>query len=94
MIRYYREYGYDIWGNKKDGYQVNDCYRRGIVEIDDQKDLIKELRKQGLIKKGVRTKSVRIDGEHGHAFYITDNRNGMPAFELRHEEVIDIVTPW
>lgn len=84
MIRRYREYGYDVWGNNKDGYEVNDVFKRDIVEIDDQKDLIKEMRKQGLIKKGVRSKSIGIDGEPGYTFYITDNRNGCPAFELRY----------
>lgn len=25
---------YDVWGNEKDGYEVNDVYRRGEVELE------------------------------------------------------------
>lgn len=81
----YRVYNYDVWGNKLDGFEVNDVYRGDLVTIDESKDLVSELRKAGLIKKGIHAKSVGIEGETGCTWYVTDNRNGRPAFELRFE---------
>jgi len=81
----YREIGYDVWGNDNDGYHVNDTYKLGLVELDPDKDLVKEMRKAGLLRKYVRSSRVRIDGEPGHTWYITDNKTGRPEFELRLE---------
>ena len=81
----YREIGYDVWGNDKDGYEVNDVYKRGLVEIDPDKDLVKEMRKAGLLRKGVRSSRVQIEGESDYTLYVTDARNGRPEFELRLE---------
>jgi len=85
MKRQYREYTYDVWGNRRDGYHVNDVYRGRNVTIDDDRDLIKELRKVGLLRKGVRSYRIGIDGEPGYSFYISDLKTGRPEFELRCE---------
>jgi len=82
----YRVYSYDVWGNERDGYDVNDVYRGDTVEINPDKDIVSELRKAGLIKKGIRSKSIGNDGEPGYTWYVTDNRNGRPEFELRFED--------
>jgi hypothetical protein len=85
MKRQYREYTYDVWGNHREGYHVNDVYRGGVVTIDDEKDLIKEFRKVGLLRKGVQSYRVGIEGEPGATWYVTDLKTGRPAFELRCE---------
>jgi hypothetical protein len=37
MIRFqYRTY--DVWGNTDDGWEVNDVFNEGIVELDDDSD--------------------------------------------------------
>jgi hypothetical protein len=66
-------------------HEVNDVFSRGLVTIDDEKDLIKEFRKVGLLKKGVQSYRVGIDGEPGYTLYVTDNKTGRPEFELRCE---------
>jgi hypothetical protein len=85
MKRQYRECSYDVWGNEKDGYEVNDVFPGRLVTIDDEKDLVKEFRKVGLLKKGVRSSRVQIDGESDYTLYVTDNKTGRPEFELRCE---------
>jgi hypothetical protein len=83
----YRLYTYDVWGNEKDGYEVNDCFKTSeVYEIDNDlsdKDLIKSLKTQGLIKKGIHAKSITIDGEPDYTFYF--EYKGRPEFELRLE---------
>lgn len=81
----YREIGYDVWGNDNDGYHVNDTYKLGLVELDPDKDLVKEMRKAGLLRKYVRSSRVWIDGSPDHTIYVSDARNGRPEFELRLE---------
>jgi len=88
MKRQYRECSYDVWGNRKDGYEVNDVFPGRLVTIDDEKDLIKEFRRVGLLKKGVQSYRVGIDGEPGYTLYVTDNKTGRPEFELRCESEV------
>ena len=43
---------YDIWGNAKDGYEVNDSRRAGEIELDSKlrdEDILKALFDNGLI---------------------------------------------
>jgi len=34
VTRRFRVWTYDVWGNAKDGYEVNDRYSHGYVEIE------------------------------------------------------------
>lgn len=79
----YRLWTYDIWGNAKDGYEVNDRYRQGIVALpkdatDDE--VIACLQDNGDVKKGIRREFLEIEGESGHTIYIT--YKGRPEMEL------------
>lgn len=89
MKHTYRAWTYDLWGNDEDGYWVNDRYDTGeIYELDDtwnDKQIIKALRKQGCLKKGVHSSSIEIDGEFGYILYF--NYKGNPDFELVCEDV-------
>ena len=92
MTNYYSLIVYDLWGNPKDGFEVNNAYvaERDIVLSDDSlstdKKLVSALRRLNLIKKGTHAKSLDIDGEDTHALYFTDRRKSVggfcPAFEL------------
>ena len=33
VIRTYQLWTYDVWGNAKDGFEVNDRYKHGVVSI-------------------------------------------------------------
>lgn len=88
---------YDLWGNPKDGFQVNDIIRVGeqitlpasVVEGPD-KPLIQALKKRGWIPAGVHAASIGIEGEPEHTLYFNSVRRKdggyMPVFELQRVE--------
>lgn len=88
-MKTYRLYDYDVWGNEKEGYTVNDCFRScQTIDLDESWDdarIIKALKHAGIIKKGIRAKSIRIDGEMDYTLYF--EYKDRPEFELRRENV-------
>ncbi len=83
----YRVYSYDVWGNEKDGYEVNDCFYSGETTklhkgmTDNQ--IIKKLKKEGIINKWIKNHCVSISGEEEYSLYF--EYKGRPEFELRAE---------
>ena len=78
----------DVWGNKREGYSVNDVYpSRGRISIpavdatDDE--IIAALKKEGFIDRNVRASSISIDGEAGYTLYIGHAPTAHPEYELR-----------
>ena len=66
----YKVISLDVWGNKRDGYEVNAAHYTGeVIEIPESvmdgpdKAFYNYLRKIGFMKKGVITKFVDVDGE-------------------------------
>ncbi len=86
-IKRYELIEYDVWGNRRDGYEVNQAFHtKQYFDIDtdwDDKRLIKELKGQGIIRKNVRSASVEIGGDD---LAITFDYRGRPEFELRLQE--------
>ena len=75
----YRLISYDVWGNSKDGWWVNDLFATGIY-IDIAEDY-SDYRINRLLKvHGV--KYVRQWG-HEDYLYAENKSNGKPLFELR-----------
>ncbi len=77
----YRVYTYDVWGNKKDGFEINDCFATDIM-IDSSKDIVKSLKQEGFIKKSIKNKSFEIEGDED-CLYITYAPDYYPLCELR-----------
>lgn len=77
---------YDVWGNAKEGFEINDMFRTGtyVMISEDMTDekIIEALRRQGVLKKGIRSSSIRVDA-HEDDIWIEDARNGRPEFGLR-----------
>ena len=74
----YRLYTYDLWGNARDGYDVNDVYRTGVViELpDDASDY--------LINRRLGERGITWDGEPGYVLYGNSSRDpSKPVAELR-----------
>lgn len=76
---------YDVWGNEKDGYEVNDAHYTGeTFELSDtltNKGIVTSLKRQGCIKKTAKNHCIKIDGEFEHSLYF--EYKGRPEFELR-----------
>ena len=86
----YRLYDYGLWTNSEGGVEVNDCWATStIVDIPEKilqqdKKLVVFLKREGLIRRNIRHRSITIDGETGYTLYF--NYKGDPAFELRRVE--------
>jgi len=83
----YQWYDYDVWGNAKDGYDVNNVFRTPafvtLAENATDAQIVASLRKAGILKARTQTKRVQIDGETGYTLYFMDRKDGMPLGELR-----------
>lgn len=83
----FRLYTYDVWGNSKDGYDINNTFRTNIVlELKpnfSDKELIKQLNKHYFSRKH-QARSFLIDGDDQ---FITVNsaKDYYPICELRLE---------
>lgn len=78
---------YDVWGNERDGFNVNQSFHTGhFVEIPEDAtdaEIVRILKDEGVLKKTVRTASVGIEGESGYDLYFTHLPTSRPEFELR-----------
>lgn len=80
----------DVWGNARDGFEVNAAYSTNTyvelpLEATDA-EIIKILKDEGLIKKGIRASSVKIEGEPEYSLYFYHAKTMRPEFELRRVE--------
>lgn len=81
---------YDVWGNEKDGYDINQSFSTGLcIEIADPYNvpaLIKELKKEYL-RDRLRASTFEIDGDADYSLYLTRTIKGKitayPVLELR-----------
>jgi hypothetical protein len=80
--------GYDVWGNSKDGYEVNDSYVtvRGITvlpgEYDSDKGNLKLLKRSGFLKKQARLSQLDFDSPSEENVYINVKKTGYPLGEI------------
>ena len=73
----YKVISYDIWGNARDGFEVNQAFYTGdTVEVSDDTS-------DRAINRRLGIQGVEWDGEPGYTLYGTIKRNGCPALELR-----------
>lgn len=81
----YNVHPLDVWGNARDGWQVNDIYPSdGTIEVPEDatnKEIVTALKKEGLIKPNIHASSIEIDGEVGYTMNL--EYRGKPAYELR-----------
>lgn len=84
-------YTYDIWGNDKDGFYINDVYKTGIkiyiTETDTQTEIIQMLKQKDIISKHVHNSKIDVsmdmELESPHCAIYFNWFNGKPLFELR-----------
>lgn len=83
--------GYDIWGNREDGYEVNDIHRVGSVTLPENADLkkiIEVLVEDGILAESAGTGNIEEDTNHGDdtIIYLIESDDGRPLLELRRKE--------
>lgn len=84
-IERWRLFHYDVWGNAKDGWEVNKKFFRNNVflPIESTNDQILEaLKKCGFFHEKVKIDNVDIDQSNEQTIYISDGNDDMPLCEL------------
>ena len=81
-MREWRFWSYDVWGNRIDGYEVNNRYEIDRVYIDDS--IIADDKKLAtLVRKifGLRKIKLSFDGDD-YIIFIEATRDGYPIGEM------------
>ena len=78
---------YDVWGNDKDGYEINDSYvwESGAefnLDWDSDHDIVKFLKSIGFLAKHVKVSDLEFDGDVDYVT-ITRSRDAYPLCEVR-----------
>lgn len=74
----------DVWGNKRDGFEVNDRSRVGVIMLPldaSTREILTALGKAGYLKQRIRTTSVTIDGDELN-MHLGACRSGEPLLQL------------
>ena len=78
---------YDVWGNNREGYDVNDKHKSGRVRMHvaySDRQVIATLKAAGVINSRCRYASFDIDGDADTIYvtYSTSRMHGYPVCEL------------
>lgn len=75
---------YDLWGNNKDGYEVNDIYKQDLFILisswNEDLEILKALRSEGILTKTTRYKDYTLN-HNEDVIYI--EYKSYPCCELR-----------
>jgi len=78
-------YSLDVWGNRRDGFEVNDRSRLGAVFVPrdfSDRDVVRALKGKGWLRRGCRFSSFRLDGGDGSMLGLDVAKTGEPLFQL------------
>lgn len=81
----------DVWGNKHDGFDVNNWHHTGVyITLSDDvppsaRQVVSALKTAGYIKKNVRFASFGIF-EHGDTLILEDAKTGEPLYNLEPQD--------
>lgn len=85
MARFYDLYTYEVGGNARDGFEINDVFllEKNIVIIDNfnDRDIIRLLKRMDFINKYCHFTSFQIEGDRDYTLYFT--YRDRPICELR-----------
>lgn len=75
---------YDVWGSKKDGYEVNNQRNDGVylARINNPKQIAKFLRQEEKIKKGTKYTSIHVRQTGGDYIDIEENKTLKPIYNI------------
>lgn len=83
----YQVYDYDVWGNSKDGFEVNNIfktpYKVNISEKDTDHQIIGKLKNVFFLQRYAKNSKFRIEGEPDFTLYVVHEPAEYPVCELR-----------
>jgi len=74
----------DVWGNPRDGFEVNDRSRCGVVELGKEPkdaEVIRALKAGGFLSDKARASNIEVGGDDLD-ITIDDKRSGRPLLSL------------
>lgn len=77
----------DVWGNQKDGFEVNDRSKQGEYKVPcdfgtwSDEQLVRWLKDYGFIRKGVHRSSLSFDGDD-LTIYVEQSRDSYPLYQI------------
>lgn len=77
----------DVWGNKRDGFEVNDRSKRGFIiaeEFADDRKIIRALKRGGFLYNRSHYSSFSIDGDD-RSLHIYWTKTDEPLLQLERE---------
>lgn len=69
---------FDVWGNKKDGWDINNLCTEGMIELPDnysKHDIVKAIKEVGFFKPSVRLNMLEIEDLYPY-YEISHKANG------------------
>ncbi len=84
-------HSFDVWGNAREGWDINDAYRCGKLIINkkfddiEPEDVIRALKKHGYIRKTAKDNTLGLDWEY-NGWFISDDRkcnHGYPLYRIQ-----------
>ena len=83
---------FDVWGNKKEGWEVNNCchdvYNVRRFDPYNKAATLRFLKRIDFLKKSVRLASLSIE-EAENALYISQSRDGCPVCAVEWGSTVD-----
>lgn len=82
----YKVVQFDVWGNAREGWDINNWYRYGAPVMETKADpssddIFKALKRDGWLKPGLKRASVGIEWQDG-SWFVTDERR--PAYSANY----------
>jgi hypothetical protein len=79
----------DVWGNPEDGFEVNDRYGIGKIELpEDYTDaqLLRVLKDAGFVRPYVTLARIEIEDDGAGLISLDQKKDGRPVFQLERED--------
>jgi hypothetical protein len=91
-MKYHLIHYFDVWGNARDGFEVNNLCEEAVLFFSacpDKREILAKLKEIGFLKKSVRMASI-IDTGTGDADFIDyEDRFGRPIFRLERNDATE-----
>ena len=84
-MKYKLIYYFDVWGNRQEGYEVNNLCEEAIIwfaDVPDKREILEKLKKIGFLKKSLRMASIVNTGQGDGDFMDFEDAYGYPVFRL------------
>ncbi len=82
----YKVVSYDVWGNERDGYEVNAAYNTSLSidvdDIDNDEAIVEALVEIGYLDARVNADDISITGDE-YCLYLLDTHSSYPLGELQ-----------